>query len=122
MNSGCSAPTALGGALGALAGQRFGKGLVAPGHHVAGGGGALNTSTFLSVSQPPRPGLVHDGLERQLLAATHLVVGGDDRHRASVDDALLHALAEKPPNTTLCVAPMRAQACMATTPSMVMGM
>jgi hypothetical protein len=32
------------------------------------------------------------------------------------------ALAEKPPNTTLCVAPMRAQACMATTPSMVMGM
>ena len=25
--------------------------------------------------------------------------------------------AEKPPNTTECVAPMRAQACMATTPS-----
>ena len=32
------------------------------------------------------------------------------------------ALAEKPPNTTLCVAPMRAQACIATTPSMVIGM
>jgi hypothetical protein len=32
------------------------------------------------------------------------------------------ALAEKPPNTTLCVAPMRAQACMAITPSSVMGM
>jgi hypothetical protein len=31
-------------------------------------------------------------------------------------------LAEKPPNTTLCVAPMRAQACMATTPSTVIGM
>ena len=31
-------------------------------------------------------------------------------------------LAEKPPNTTECVAPMRAQACMATTPSMLMGM
>jgi hypothetical protein len=31
-------------------------------------------------------------------------------------------LAEKPPNTTLWVAPMRAQACMATTPSTPMGM
>ncbi len=32
------------------------------------------------------------------------------------------ALAEKPPNTTLWVAPMRAQACIAMTPSMVIGM
>ena len=31
-------------------------------------------------------------------------------------------LAEKPPNTTLWVAPMRAQACMAITPSSVIGM
>jgi hypothetical protein len=31
-------------------------------------------------------------------------------------------LAEKPPNTTECVAPMRAQACMATTPSTDIGM
>jgi hypothetical protein len=30
--------------------------------------------------------------------------------------------AEKPPNTTEWVAPMRAQACMATTPSMDIGM
>jgi hypothetical protein len=30
--------------------------------------------------------------------------------------------AEKPPNTTECVAPMRAQACMATTPSIDIGM
>ena len=31
-------------------------------------------------------------------------------------------LAEKPPNTTECVAPMRAQACIATTPSIDIGM
>ncbi|OKA43649.1 hypothetical protein BH759_17210 [Ralstonia solanacearum] len=30
-------------------------------------------------------------------------------------------LAENPPNTTECVAPMRAQACMATTPSTDIG-
>jgi hypothetical protein len=30
--------------------------------------------------------------------------------------------AEKPPNTTECVAPMRAQACIATTPSIDIGM
>ena len=31
-------------------------------------------------------------------------------------------LAEKPPNTTECVAPMRAQACIATTTSIDIGM
>ena len=30
--------------------------------------------------------------------------------------------AEKPPNTTECVAPMRAHACIATTPSIDIGM
>ena len=30
--------------------------------------------------------------------------------------------AEKPPNTTECVAPMRAQACIATTPSTLIDM
>ena len=30
--------------------------------------------------------------------------------------------AEKPPKTTECVAPMRAQACIAATPSTLMGM
>jgi hypothetical protein len=36
--------------------------------------------------------LVDGGLQRDLLAAAHLAVGGDQRHRAGVDDALLHAL------------------------------
>ena len=36
--------------------------------------------------------LVHDGLERQFLAAAHLVVGGDHGHGAGVDDALLQRL------------------------------
>jgi hypothetical protein len=35
---------------------------------------------------------VHDGLERQLLAATQLVVGGHHRHGAGVLDALLQRL------------------------------
>jgi hypothetical protein len=61
--------------------------------------------------------LVDDALQRQLLAAARLLVGGDHGHGAGVLDAVAQALAEKPPNTTECVAPMRAQACMAATPS-----
>jgi hypothetical protein len=43
-------------------------------------------------------------------------------HGAGVVDAVAQALAEKPPNTTECVAPMRAHACMAATPSTPIGM
>jgi hypothetical protein len=60
-------------------------------------------------------------LERQRLAAAHLLVGGDQRDRADVDEPFVQRLAEKP-NTTECVAPMRAQACIATTPSIDIGM
>ena len=56
------------------------------------------------------------------LAAAELVVGGDHRDGARVDDALLQLFAEKPPNTTECVAPMRAHACIATTAWIDIGM
>ena len=70
-----------------------------------------------------RERFVDDGLQRQGLAAAHLLVGGDHRDRAGVDDAFAaRDLAEKPPNTTEWIAPMRAQACMATTPSIDIGM
>jgi hypothetical protein len=36
--------------------------------------------------------LVDDGLQRQFLAAAHLEVGRDDRHRAGVDDAFVQRL------------------------------
>jgi len=39
-----------------------------------------------------RQRIVHDGLERQLLAAAHLVVGGDHGHGAHVHDPLLDRL------------------------------
>jgi hypothetical protein len=41
---------------------------------------------------------------------------------AGILDAVLQLLAEKPPNTTEWCAPMRAQACIATTPSIDIGM
>ena len=56
------------------------------------------------------------------LPAAHLVVGGDDGHGAHVDNAFMQALAREAAKHHAVVAPMRAQACMATTPSMVMGM
>jgi hypothetical protein len=56
-----------------------------------------------------------------VLAATHLLVGGDDGHGAGVLMRSRSDWAEKPPNTTEWMAPMRAQACMAATPSMDMG-
>ena len=40
--------------------------------------------------------LVDDGLERKVLAATHLLVGGDHCDRAGVDDALLQRLRREP--------------------------
>ena len=60
-------------------------------------------------SQPPHAqGFVHDGLQRQSFAAAQLFVGGDDQHRTSIFNAVTQALRGKPPNTTECVAPMRA--------------
>ncbi len=40
--------------------------------------------------------LVARGLQGDLLAAAHLAVGGNERDRARVDDALLHALRREP--------------------------
>ena len=80
-------------ALGALACQRFGKGLVAPSHHVAGRGRALvDEHVADGVAATHGQGLVNDGLQRQLFATTHLVVGGDHGHGASIDDAFMHSL------------------------------
>ncbi len=82
-----------GGALGPLAGQRFIEGLVAARHHVAGRGRALEDEDAADrLAAAHGDAFVHDGLQRQLLAAAHLVVGGDHGHRARVDDALLQRL------------------------------
>jgi hypothetical protein len=92
MNSGCSAPTAR--ARTRCSGlARTGKGLVAPGHHVAGGLGALVHQHGLDrLAATHGQAFVDDGLERQFLAAAHLVVGGDHGHGAGVDDAFLQRL------------------------------
>ncbi|MNT12891.1 hypothetical protein D3C72_1478380 [compost metagenome] len=82
-----------GRALGALPGQRFGEGLVAALDAVPRGGRALVHEHGLErVAAAQRNAVVHDGLQRQFLAAAQLVVGGDDGHGARVDDALLQRL------------------------------
>ena len=122
MNSGCPRPPAQARRW-CFIRQGLVEGQVAPGHHVAGAGRALEHQHFLSrIASAHVQRFIHDGLERQFLATTHLVVGRDDRHSTTVDDAFCTALAEKPPKTTLWMAPIRAQACMAITPSSVMGM
>lgn len=82
-----------GRALRALAGQDLAEGLVAARRHGTGRGRALvdeDMAHGLAAAQRQR--IVHDGLERQFLAAAHLVVGGDHGHGAHVDDAFLHRL------------------------------
>ncbi len=87
-----------GRAFGALALHGLLEGLVAAFHHVAGGGGALEDEDVLhAFATAQRQPVVHDGLERQLLAAAHLVVGGDHGHGLRVHDALLHRLGGKAP-------------------------
>ena len=93
MNSGCSALTLTGSQLSAWP-------LVASSHHRSrpfvisiGLPGALvdhDLRDLLAAAHAER--LVDHRLERDLLAAAELAVGGDHRHRAGVDDALLHAL------------------------------
>ena len=65
---------------------------------------------------------VHGGLQRHGSAAAQAFVGGDHQLGAGIFDAVFTAPAEKPPNTTEWMAPMRAQACMATMASATIGM
>ena len=84
-------------ALAALARQRLGESPVAPGHHIARGCGALVDEHGLDrLTAAHAQTFVNDGLERQLLAAAHLVVGRDHGHRTGVDDALLQRLGREP--------------------------
>ena len=81
---------------GALASQRLGKGLVAPGNHVAGRGRALIDQHVLDgVATAHGQAFVDDGFEGQLFAAAHLEVGGDDGDRTRVDDAFVQSLGGK---------------------------
>ena len=66
--------------------------------------------------------LVDGRLERRRRAAPVAAVGGDDDSLASASSMRdRSASAEKPPNTTECGAPSRAQASIATTASGIIG-
>ena len=80
-------------AVGTFAGKCFVKRFVAPCHHVASRFGALvHVHVLDGLAATHGNALVHDGLQRQLLAAAHLVVAGDHCHRTRIDDALLQGL------------------------------
>ena len=80
--------------------------------------------TFRTFSQPPIASASSTaGLSGISLPPRILAVGGDDATVAPASMIRSCTLfAEKPPNTTECVAPMRAHACIATTTSMDIGM
>ena len=85
-----------GSALGALARQGLGEGDVAAFDAVPGAGRALiNQHGLHAVAAAHGQGFVDDGLERQLLATTQLVVGRDDGHGTRVDGALMQRLGRK---------------------------
>ena len=86
-------PDGNGRAVRALARNRLVKGFVAPRDHVARGGGALVYEHVAhSVAVTAGQCLVDDGLERQLFAAAHLVVGGNHGHSTHINDAFVHRL------------------------------
>ena len=66
-------------------------------------------------------GVVGIALERDRAAAAPPFVGGDQHRRATIADASRQAVGEKPPKTTEWIAPMRAQASIATAISGIIG-
>ena len=79
-----------------LALHRLAERQVTPGHHVAGGLGALvhqHIAHFLATTHGE--GFVDDGFERQLLAAAQLGIGSDNDAGAHVNDALVYGLGRK---------------------------
>ncbi len=93
MNSGCSAPTHSGSHVSAC----FADELVQP--QVArrlerdvAAGAPVDDDVADALAAAHAERLVDDRLERQVLAAARLLVGGDHRDRAGVDDALLQRL------------------------------
>ena len=77
----------------------------------------------VAVLRGPGAGLVDGGLERGGRAAAVAAVGGDDDLGAEQSTRReASASAENPPKTTVCGAPMRAQASIATTVSGIIGM
>ena len=81
---------------GLLAGRDFMHQAVAAGQHVAGGGCALiNHHVFDGLAATHGNAFVNNRLERQLFAATQLVVGRDHRDGARVLNPLLQALGGK---------------------------
>jgi hypothetical protein len=65
--------------------------------------------------------LIGGALEGHHLPASVAAVGGDERDGPCVVDPVAECSAEKPPKTTECTAPSRAQASMAMTTSGIIG-
>ena len=66
--------------------------------------------------------LVHERLERHRGAAPKLAVGGDDDPGVAIQDPASQRVDREPGETTVCRAPSRAQASVATTVSEIIGM
>ncbi|CAM5488821.1 hypothetical protein SBADM41S_08527 [Streptomyces badius] len=106
--------------LGGLAGGD----LVPPDVAALGPGGVLAGTTDdedVLDGVEPGDGVVDGGLQRGGLAAAVAAVGGDDDLGVRVLIRAAMASAEKPPKTTECAAPMRAQASIATAASGIIG-
>ena len=93
MNSGCSAFDPLGLAdVGLVVHQLVPPDVARRVHMDVASGAPVDDDVLDDVAAAHGEGFVDGRLERDLLAAAHLAVGGDHGHRAGVDDALLQAL------------------------------
>src|SRR5882672_9799733 len=123
MNSGCSALTHSGSHVSASCSTSSCIHRSRPSCHCVLPPVRLYTITLLTASQPPAA-----------IASSAMLFNGNALPPRICSSAVMSATAptstsrslsdfdENPPNTTECVAPMRAQACMATTPSIDIGM
>ena len=86
--------------------------------HVGAGAGDDNDGGDIALIERA----VDIGLERDVLAAAHALVGGDDAAGVAIGDRPATLSGEKPPNTTEWMAPIRAQASIAAAASGIIGM
>ena len=123
-NSGCSAPTHSGSQVAGWSATLVVQPDVARRRAIAivAAGALVDDHVLDRLAAAQRERLVDDRLQRQVLAAAACSSAVMTITAPASSMRSRRLCAEKPPKTTECVAPIRAQACIAATPSTLIGM
>jgi hypothetical protein len=119
MNSGSSAFISSGGQSVDRSATALAQSKSRPFHRDVGAGALEHDDGFDATALLER--LVDIGLERYAASAAQPFIGGDDKPAVAVGDRPARASGEKPAKTIEWIAPMRAQASMATAASGTIG-